>query len=125
MKNNKLINRILPKKKNNNSIFTIHPYKWFDEWVFDDDRMGLVKEAFVAGADTFLDKLTGGKEEATVLFSTNRFPTAEVEITLRRTDETGSDYWCEKYKHELWLCPALFLYYPTAPQTIFLQVKTK
>ena len=33
-----------------NSIFVIKPYKWNGMWVFDDERVGLDKEPFVAGA---------------------------------------------------------------------------
>ena len=39
-----------------NSITVIKPYKWEGLWVFDDDRVDLVKEPFVAGADTWIDK---------------------------------------------------------------------
>ena len=33
-----------------NSITLIKPYKWEGLWVFDDERVDLVREAFVAGA---------------------------------------------------------------------------
>jgi prepilin-type N-terminal cleavage/methylation domain-containing protein len=39
----------------NNSIFVIKPYKWECMWVFDDPVVGLVREPFVAGADTMID----------------------------------------------------------------------
>lgn len=109
--------------KSNNSIFTIFPYKEGDQWVFDDESKGLVKEAFVAGADTLLDILTQGKDKATVIFSENSFPDHQLEVILKSTDETGSFYFSEKYQHELWLCPALFLYYPIAPKAIFIKIK--
>ena len=38
-----------------NQICVIKPYKWEGMWVFDDERVGLVREAFVAGADTIID----------------------------------------------------------------------
>ncbi len=38
-----------------NSICAIHPYKYEGLWVFDDPHVGLVKEPFVAGADTIID----------------------------------------------------------------------
>jgi hypothetical protein len=38
-----------------NAIFVIKPYKWNGMWVFDDERVGLDKEPFVAGADTMID----------------------------------------------------------------------
>jgi hypothetical protein len=39
-----------------NAITVIKPYKWQGLWVFDDDRVDLVKEPFVAGADTWIDR---------------------------------------------------------------------
>jgi len=32
-----------------NSIVLIVPYRYANTWVFDDDKRGLVREAFVAG----------------------------------------------------------------------------
>ncbi|MBD2197688.1 MULTISPECIES: hypothetical protein [Calothrix] len=40
-----------------NSIMVIRPYKYDDIWVFDDDKVGLVREPFVAGADKIIDRL--------------------------------------------------------------------
>ncbi len=40
-----------------NSINVIAPYKWHGMWVFDDERVGLDKEPFVAGADTMIDRV--------------------------------------------------------------------
>lgn len=34
-----------------NSILVMSPYKHQGMWVFDDGRVGLVQEPFVAGAD--------------------------------------------------------------------------
>ncbi len=39
----------------NNANFVIKPFKWQGMWVFDDERVGLDKELFVAGADTMID----------------------------------------------------------------------
>ena len=41
-----------------NAINVIFPYKWNGVWVFDDERVGLEKEPFVAGADVLPDKAT-------------------------------------------------------------------
>jgi len=41
-----------------NSIFVIKPYKWEGMWVFDDPKVGLVREPFVSGADTMIDVAT-------------------------------------------------------------------
>ncbi len=38
-----------------NAINIIAPYKWLGTWVFDDARVGLDKEPFVAGADIMME----------------------------------------------------------------------
>ena len=38
-----------------NAINVIKPDKWNGMWVFDDQRVDLDKEPFVAGADTMID----------------------------------------------------------------------
>jgi len=113
----------LNRRVTKNSIYTIFPYKEGGQWVFDDESVGLHKEAFVAGADTLLDVLTGDGDRCTVVFSESSFPDHQLELTLKHTDETGSVYFSHKHQHELWLCPALFLYYSEAPKKIFLKVK--
>ncbi len=40
-----------------NAISVISPYKRHGQWVFDDPRVGLVQEPFVAGADTWIDRV--------------------------------------------------------------------
>jgi hypothetical protein len=40
-----------------NVINVIAPYKHQGMWVFDDPRVGLVQEPFVAGADTIIDRV--------------------------------------------------------------------
>jgi len=43
---------------NMNEINVIVPYKYQGMWVFDDSRVGLVQEPFVAGADTWIDRVS-------------------------------------------------------------------
>jgi hypothetical protein len=40
-----------------NTIGVIAPYKYEGMWVFDDPRVGLSREPFVAGIDTMIDRL--------------------------------------------------------------------
>lgn len=46
-----------------------------------------------------------------------------LKLDLLRTGANGSDYYCSKYDLEGWLCPALFLYYPIAPKSLYAKVK--
>ncbi len=63
-----------------NAIFVIKPYRWEGMWVFDDERVGLVKEPFVGGADTLIDMAVEEKgiEDADrgflMVFSAGPFP---------------------------------------------------
>jgi hypothetical protein len=47
-----------------NAINIIAPYKYYGSWVFDDERVGLVKEPFVAGADTMIEALVANIPDA-------------------------------------------------------------
>lgn len=118
--------------ENKNSIFAIAPYKWNGLWVFNDERVGLDKEALVAGADTTLDLLSKNADKCVVLFSINPFKGYQIKLGLLNSDpDNGSDYvWAgvnengEAELHDVWLCPALFLYYPDAPKVLYVQVKS-
>ncbi len=74
-----------------NSIFVIKPYRWEGLWVFDDEQVGLVKEPFVAGADTLIDVAIERKGIANaadgflLLFSASPFPGAVVRPAHCRT----------------------------------------
>jgi len=47
-----------------NAINVIAPYRYLDMWVFDDPRVGLVAEPFVAGADTMIDRVVADIPDA-------------------------------------------------------------
>jgi hypothetical protein len=47
-----------------NDINVISPYKHHGMWVFDDPRVRLVQEPFVAGADTWIDRVVAGISNA-------------------------------------------------------------
>jgi len=38
-----------------NSINAIHPYKYEGLWVFDDEKVELIQEPFVSGADIIIE----------------------------------------------------------------------
>lgn len=109
-----------------NSILVIHPYKYEGVWVFDDARVGLVQEPFVAGADTIIDRMVEQIPDAakgvTMLFSATRFPGCQHEFIWRREESGGNWYFAPEYQMEGWLCPALFKYFDSAPSQIFVQI---
>jgi hypothetical protein len=61
-----------------NAINVIAPYKHLGMWVFDDARVGLVQEPFIAGADTLIDRATADIPDAergfTLISSAVAFP---------------------------------------------------
>ncbi len=65
-----------------NAIMAIYPYKDSGLWVFDDERVGLDKEPFIAGADTLIDRaleakgIADGGNGFRLLFSAGQFPDA-------------------------------------------------
>jgi hypothetical protein len=111
-----------------NNIFTIAPYKYQGQWVFDDPATGLVREALVCGIDTMLDRLSADIKNAqkgiVVLFSRKPFPQS-LHLKRLRRDQGGYWYYSDELKQEGWLCPALFKYFKTAPANLHFQVKPR
>ena len=112
-----------------NAIIAIHPYKYEGLWVFDDEKVGLIQEPFVSGADTVIDKMVAGMPNAdagfTLLFSANPFPGYQAAFQWRREEMGGNWYYSEDLEMEGWLCPALFKYFQGAPLEIYAQFKEK
>jgi hypothetical protein len=113
-----------------NAILVLHPYNYYGAWVFDDDRVGLVREPFVNGIPEILEDaladagipLDEAGEGFKLTFSANPFPTAGVELTLLRPEYGGNWYTAQSGK-EGWLCPALFKYFQKAPKKIYCKVE--
>ena len=108
-----------------NAIMTIAPYRWNGTWVFDDDRVGLVREPFVAGADRILDVLAAGIPDAEagfrLTFSAQPFPGWQARFVIDRPEYGGHWYRWPEHGVEGWLCPALFKYFDTAPAELYAQ----
>ena len=109
----------------NNAITTISPYKRNGTWMFDDERVGLAGEPFVAGADVMLDQLTKDIPHAqqgfTLLFSAGPFPGYTVKLEWTHEEYGGNWYRWAEAELEGWLCPALFHYFPEAPKEIYIR----
>jgi hypothetical protein len=111
-----------------NSILLIHPYKHQGQWVFDDERVGLVREPFVSGADEIVDLLVANLPNAaagfTLLFAATPFPGYQQRFSWRREEFGGNWYFSDAYQKEGWLCPALFKYFEQAPKELYAQAKS-
>lgn len=110
-----------------NSLFAINPYKWNGLWVFDDERVGLDKEALVGGTDEMIDVATAHIPNAAkgfvAIFSHQPFPGAHIVLQWRREEMGGNVYYWPEKNLEGWLCPALFKYFPSAPKELHIQVR--
>jgi len=114
-----------------NSLMIIYPYRWEGMWVFDDEAVGLVKEPFVEGVDTMIDKalemkgILNGEGGFRLIFSESEFPRYDLKFDWVRKGEGGNWYSSEEYDMEGWLCPALFKYFDQPPKTIFARFEEK
>jgi len=119
----------------NNAIHVIKPFKWNGMWVFDDDRVGLDKEPFVAGADVMIDVAIERKgiqdadDGFLLIFSEHPFPSADGVVSWTRSEGGGNVYQWQVDADgqggvmEGWLCPALNLYYPDAPKKLYFELR--
>jgi hypothetical protein len=111
-----------------NAINIISPYRHLGIWVFDDPRVGLVQEPFVAGADTMIDRVVADIPNAergfTMIFSASPFPGHQYRLEWRRGDEGGNWYYAPQLDLEGWLCPALFRYFDEAPKELYVEVRS-
>ncbi len=120
--------------ESSNSILVIHPYYDIGMWVFDDERVGLTKEPFVAGADRFIDyhlnkieKYEEGKKGFNMVFSVIPFKDFDYELQFINHDSMGSvyeiptvsDFQNKQGVNQIWLCPALNLYFNNSPAKIY------
>ena len=109
-----------------NAVFSLRPYRWQNMWVFDDERVGLVKEPFVMGIPEIIDKsvahLKNPEAGFTLLFNNTGLPSADVVLKKENSDSGGTWYQQEGTGLKGWLCPALFQYYPQAPDTLYIKV---
>jgi hypothetical protein len=110
-----------------NSLRAIQPYRHAELWVFDDPSVGLVQEPFVSGADRILDHLAEGLPNAergfTLIFSSTPFPGFTAHFERRHAESGGTWYHWPEQQLDGWLCPALFKYFPEAPQHLYVQAR--
>lgn len=118
-----------PPAQNMNSLFVISPYQYHGSWVFDDPKVGLNREPFIAGIDTIIDKLVSDIPDAgkgfRATFSASAFPGYSAKLVHLRPESGGNWYRSEELALEGWLCPALFKYFETAPREIYVKVEPR
>jgi hypothetical protein len=109
-----------------NAIFSIRPYRWQNQWVFDDERVQLVKEPFVMGIPEIIESAVAHLPDPhngfTVLFNNSGLPGADLTLNRLYEEAGGNWYQCNQTGMKGWLCPALYKYYPQAPQTLYIKI---
>lgn len=107
----------------------ISPY-WdqdYGTWVVDDEAVGLVKEPFVLGVPEIIDDLVkdipNARNGFRLIFATQPFPKYQREFVWQREDSGGNWYKVSGQPMEGWLCPALFKYFNTAPDKIYVKAE--
>ena len=116
-----------------NAMLLIHPYKVSETWVFDDEHFGLVQEPFVLGASEMIDAILAtlkppienAERGFRLLFSASPFPGCHAELVRLREEIGGNWYQFADGSMEGWLCPALFHYFPQAPDRIYAKAEQK
>jgi hypothetical protein len=112
-----------------NSLSVIIPYKQYGMWMFDDARVGLEGELFIAGADMLLEHLTekipNAEKGFRLLFSVTPFPGYWMRLEWIREDTEMPGNWYRWAGTDLegWLCPALFKYFAEAPLNLYLKAE--
>ena len=106
-------------------------------WVFDDETTGLKWEAFISGTDTVMDYLTQDISTANKGFKLT-FTDAPFDDYQMVGRHMGTGYdncgygiignWYRWTRRDYavpaidgWLCPALFLYFSTAPSFLYVR----
>jgi hypothetical protein len=106
---------------------TIVPYRHHGTWVFDDPGRGLTQEPFVSGVPEMIDELVKGIPNAAkgfrLTFSAGPFPGFQKAFTRTRQEYGGTWYSCDDPPRAGWLCPALFRYFETAPEVLYVKAE--
>ncbi len=129
----------IPQFFSNNEILVLAPYHDSGCWMFDDPSVGLQREPFVAGMTELIDDLVADIPDARggfcLQFSSSPFPGYQRQ--LRRLHEAWEGHWYGVVEGPRtvddhgeiegvttgWLCPALFRYFETAPDRLYVAAK--
>jgi hypothetical protein len=110
-----------------NVLILIEPYWYQDTWVFDDASVGLDKEPFVQGIPEMIDVLVkdipNARSGFVLLFSSQPFAGYQAELTWIREEYGGHWYKVKDLEAQGWLCPALFRYFDTPPESLYIKAE--
>jgi len=77
-----------------NASYSIRPYRWQNQWVFDDERVSLVKEPLVMSSPEIIDRapaqLFDPEDGFIVLFNNTGLPGSDFVIHQLQEDPDGN-----------------------------------
>jgi len=123
----------------------IQPYWYANYWVFDDASKGLEKEFLEGRFEAelreimVLARLVGGGvtkmidylvkdipnacEGFTLLFSSQPFAGYQMQLSRIAEEDGGCLYRGKNHSAEAWLSPALFRYFETTPESLYMKAE--
>ncbi len=114
--------------------FVIYPYLLETYWCFDDEKTGLKQEPFVSGIPEMIERLievkgiSNARHGFVMTFGDEPIEGHDVDLKWLRADQPRGPMSGNWYQGEVagqllegWLCPALFCYFRTAPEHIFVR----
>jgi hypothetical protein len=112
------------------TVLVIEPYRHAGPWVFDEPRVGLHREPFVAGITEMIDRLVaampGAAQGFRLSFAAFPFEGYQASLSWERADPVeGHWYRADDHGDEGWLCPALFCFFPAPPPKIYIRAEPK
>lgn len=96
--------------------------------MFDDPKVGLKEELLIEGVPEMIEAFRKRKrlgKKITIVFSASKFKGCDMRLAWARQQGDGNWYYSPKLDMECWLCPALFRYYPSAPEELFVKIQAR
>lgn len=111
--------------KTRNSINILYPYRIAeDQWVYDDEDLGVYKEAFVMGSSEVINHLVGMKcNKFKALISSSPIPEHTAKLNRIKKDGIEGWYQLEGTDMEHWLCGCVLDYFPKYPKEIYVKIE--
>jgi hypothetical protein len=108
--------------QHSNAVTSIAPYRIEGGmFAFDDPTTGLVREPFIGGANYWMDKWSGKSNSCTITFSAYPLPDYDVKLELKDTHLINGSNYDDQEGRNIWLCPALFKYFASAPKELYIK----
>lgn len=120
------------KLKSKNVINTIYPYRWKGTWFYDDEDLGVHKEAFVMGSSEVIDHLVGSETNSfTAHISSQPIPKATAHLVnvdheqVKEGDTPIIQGWYRLEGTDMihWLCGCVLDYFEGYPKDIYVKLE--